>query len=61
MSTFLPLDHSSTKIRHNRHSKTIRWEVGMSHLGILHKEMGILQKEWESFTKEVGILHEEVG
>ena len=24
MSTFLPLDHSSTKIRHNRHSKTIR-------------------------------------
>ena len=61
MSTFLPLDHSSTKIRHNRHSKTIRWEVGMTYLGILHKEMGILHKEMGILQKEVGILQKEVG
>ena len=24
MSTFLPLDHISTKLRHNSHSKTMR-------------------------------------
>ena len=46
MSTFLPLDHSSTKLRHNRHSLTRK-------VGILHKEVAILQKE-------VAILHKEV-
>ena len=58
MSTFLPLDHSSTKIRHNRHSKTIR-RIDKTYLvqsfqrfqRILHKEVTILLKEEDSFTR----------
>ena len=53
MSTFLPLDHSSTKLRHNSDNRD-------KEVAILHKEVAILHKEVAILHKEVGILHKEV-
>ena len=59
MSTFLPFDHSSTKLRHNSHSLTRRWEsftrrwnLSMGGGKSCHLiPQGILHKEVESFTR----------
>ena len=56
VSTFLPLDHGSTKIRQGgSQSFTTR-------SAILHKEVGNpSQGGRESFTRRSGVLHKEVG